>query len=194
MYFLQAFKPIALDLLATIVFAGTYWATGNIILATIAGVVIGAARFGWLKLRNQPVGPLQYLSVVLVIVSGVTTVLTKDPFFVQIKSSVIAVAVGIVMLRTNWMAPYLPAIVKDNLEPKYVLWASRFWGILEIVMAAINAAVALTLSFNAWALYTSFVPGTVLVAAFALQYAVFRTLIRRNIIAKMAAAQGAAPA
>ena len=143
---------------------------------------------------NQPVGPLQYLSVVLVIVSGVTTVLTKDPFFVQIKSSVIAVAVGVVMLRTNWMAPYLPAIVKDNLEAKYVLWASRGWGILEIVMAAINAAVALTLSFNAWALYTSFVPTTVLIAAFALQYAVFRTLIRRNIIAKNAAGGSAQPA
>src|SRR5256885_597557 len=73
MHFLRAFKPIALDLIATIFFVAVYWgsqkagltAQSAIILATAMGVLAGIARFAWMKLRKQPVGPLQYLAIVL---------------------------------------------------------------------------------------------------------------------------------
>jgi intracellular septation protein len=192
MNFLRAFRPIALDLLATIVFAGLYWATGNIILATSVGIAAGIARFAYMKLRNQPTGPLQYLSVVLVIASGVTTVITNDPHFVQLKGSIIATAVGIVMLRTNWMAPYLPPIVTENIAPRVILWTSHGWGVLQIVLAAANAGVALAFTFNQWALYTSIVPAVAQTAAFVIQYLLFRTLVRRSVRARLATQTAAA--
>src|SRR5690242_8012364 len=108
MQFLQAFTPIGLDLLATIVFVTTYWLTDNIVAATATGIVAGVARFAYIKWKKQPVGPLQYLSVVLVVVAGVSTIITRDPHFVMVKSSVVFVAVAAVMLTTDWMAPYLP--------------------------------------------------------------------------------------
>jgi intracellular septation protein A len=187
MHFLQAFKPIGLDLLATIFFVTVFWLTGDILMATATGVVAGIARFAYIKIRKQPVGPLQYLSVILVIVTGVTTIITKDPHFVMIKSSLISLAVAGVMLRTNWMEPYLPPIVKDNLDQRIILWTSRGWGILLVALAIANAIVALEFSTNVWAWYASIVPTSVQLAAFALQYALFRTLIRRNIRARMAA-------
>jgi intracellular septation protein len=186
MYFLQAFKPIALDLLATIFFVVVYWQTGSIILATVLGVAVGVARFAYLKVRKQPIGPLQYLSIVLVIVSGVTTLATNDPHFVQLKSSIISAAVGILMLRTNWMAPYLPPIVKDNLDPRVILWSSHGWGALQIVLAVANAAMALAFSFDLWAWYTSIVPTAAQLIAFLIQYLTFRILIRRTIRARLA--------
>ncbi|MGZ5938073.1 MAG: inner membrane-spanning protein YciB [Rhizomicrobium sp.] len=187
MYFLQAFRPIGLDLLATIFFVTLFWLTGNILLATSIGVVAGVARFAYIKIRKQPVGPLQYLSVILVVVAGVTTLITKDPHFVMIKSSLISLAVASVMLRTNWMEPYLPPIVKDNLDEWVIAWASRGWGILLVLLAVANAVVALEFSTNVWAWYASLVPASTQLLAFLVQYAIFRTLIRRNIRARLAA-------
>src|SRR5258706_2165983 len=187
MQFLQAFTPIGLDLLATIVFVSTYWLTDNIIAATATGVIAGIARFAYIKLKKQPVGPLQYLSVVLVIVAGVTTIVTKDPHFVMIKSSLVFLAVAAVMLRTNWMAPYLPAIVIDHLDPSVIGWASRSWGILLIALAFANAVVAFGFSIDVWVWYASIVPTTAQILAFALQYAIFRVLVRRSIRAKQVA-------
>jgi len=186
MQFLQAFKPIGLDLLATIFFVTIFWLSGNIVLATMVGVAAGLARFGYIQIRRQPVGALQYLSVVLVVVTGITTIITKDPHFVMIKSSLISLAVGAVMLRTNWMAPYLPPIVTDNIDRHIVAWTSRSWGILQIVLAIANAFVAFTFSTNIWAWYASIVPASAQVLAFTAQYAIFRVLVRRNIRARMA--------
>jgi intracellular septation protein A len=187
MQFLQAFKPIGLDLLATIFFVSIYWLTGNIILATMVGVVAGLVRFAYIKIRKQPVGALQYLSVVLVVVTGITTIITKDPHFVMIKSSLISLAVAGVMLSTNWLAPYLPPIVINNIDGKVVAWASRGWGILQIVLAIANAFVAFSFSTNVWAWYASIVPTSVQILAFVAQYALFRVLVGRSIRARMAA-------
>lgn len=187
MYFLQAFKPIGLDLLATIFFVSIYWLSGSIILATALGVAAGVLRYAYMKYRKQPIGPLQYVSIILVVLSGVTTLITHDPMFVQVKSSIISAAVGILMLRTNWMDPYLPPIVRDNLDPRVILWASHGWGLLLLALALTNAAVAFLFSFNVWAWYSLVVPTSAQLLAFLVQYAVFRTLIRRNIRARMAA-------
>jgi intracellular septation protein len=186
MGFLRAFRPILLDLLATIVFIVLLWATDNTVLATLSGVAAGVARFAWMKVRGQPVGPLQYVSVVLVIVSGTATIVTQDVLFMQIKSSLVAGAVAIVMLTTNWMAPYLPSIVTENIAPRIVRWTSLAWGLLVLGLAIANAVVALDFSRDVWMAYTAVVPAAVQVSAFVLQYAVFRALVRRNIRLKLA--------
>jgi|SRR6185437_13844629 len=186
MGFLRAFRPILLDLLATIVFIVLLWATDNTVLATLSGVAAGLARFAWMKVRGQPVGPLQYVSVVLVIVSGTATIVTQDVLFMQIKSSLVAGAVAIVMLTTNWMAPYLPSIVTENIAPRIVRWTSLAWGLLVLGLAIANAVVALDFSRDVWMAYTAVVPAAVQVSAFVLQYAVFRALVRRNIRLKLA--------
>jgi len=187
MYFLQAFKPIGLDLLATIFFVTVYWLSGSILLGTALGVAAGVGRFAYMKYREQPIGPLQYVSIILVVVSGISTLITHDPHFVQVKSSIISAAVGVLMLRTNWMEPYLPPIVKGNLDPSIILWSSHGWGALQILLAIANAVVAFTFSFNTWAWYVSIVPSLAQLLAFLIQYTVFRTLIRRNIRSRIAA-------
>jgi len=186
MGFFRAFRPIALDLLASIVFVLTLWATNNVVLATVVGIASGVARFVWMKLRGLPVGPLQYVSVLLVIGSGAATIYTNDVHFMQIKSSLVAAAVAVVMLTTNWMAPYLPPIVTENLEPRIVRWASLGWGALILGLAVANAVVALRYSIAVWTAYTAVVPAAVQIAGFAVQFLAFRHLIGRNIRAKAA--------
>ena len=186
MGFLQAFRPIALDLLATIVFVVLVWLTGDIVLATVAGVAAGIARFAVIKLKRLPVGPLQYLSVIFVLGGGIATIVTKDPIFMQIKASLVPAAVAVVMLTTNWMAPYLPPIVTENLEPRVIRITSIAWGVLILALAAANAVVAFTFSFAAWSWFAAVVPAVVQVGGFAVHFAVFRMLVWRNIRAKLA--------
>ncbi len=192
MYFLQAFAPIALDLAATIAFVAVYWSTGSVVLATLVGVGVGIARFVAIKIRGKPVGPLQYVSIAIVLATGMTTLVTKNPQFVMLKSSLISLAVGAVMLRTNWLAPYLPPIVTENVSARAIGRTSAGWGLLQIALAAANAFVALALGIRVWSWYASIVPTVVTLAAFVLNYLIFRALIRRTIHARHVA-QSASP-
>jgi intracellular septation protein len=187
MDFLQAFAPIALDLIGTIVFVAIYWSTDNIALATVVGVAVAVVRFVVTKMRGKAVGPLQYLSVAIVLAAGVTTLITKNPQFVMLKSSLISLVVGGVMLSTNWMAPYLPAIVTDNLDRRTIGRASAGWGILQVLLAASNAVVALGFGIKVWAVYAATVPNAALIGGFVVNYLVFRLLVARSIRARHAA-------
>ena len=55
---------------------------------------------------------------------------------------------------------------------------------LLIALAIANAVVAFGFSINVWVWYASIVPTVAQLLAFVLQYAIFRTLVRRNIRAK----------
>jgi len=185
--FLRAFTPILLDLVSTLVFVATYWLSENVALATILGVAAGVSRFVIIKLRRQAVGPLQYLSIVIVLATGVTTLLTRNPQYVMLKSSLIALAVGAVMLSTNWMAPYLPAIVTENIDARTIGRTSAGWGLLQIALAIANAVVALAFGIKVWSVYAATVPNLAIVAAFAINFLVFRILIGRRIRGRRAA-------
>ena len=69
---------------------------------------LGMAQIGWQYARRQPIGSLQWLSMVLILASGTATCFTHDPRFVMLKPSVIYCIVGAVMLRRGWMNRYLP--------------------------------------------------------------------------------------
>ena len=54
-------------------------------LAVALGVALGVVQIGWMKLRRQPIDTMQWLSIGLVVVSGIATMLTSDPRFVMLK-------------------------------------------------------------------------------------------------------------
>ena len=63
---LFAARPLALDLLSTLVFVGLSALTHNILMATGVAMAAGAARVVWLKVRGEPVNAIQWLSLALV--------------------------------------------------------------------------------------------------------------------------------
>lgn len=108
----QASKVLLLDLASTLLFLGVYVATGNLFLAVGLGMALGLAQIGWQLFHKQPVEALQWLSLVIILSSGVATFITDDPLFVMLKPSVIYVIVGLVMLKRGWMTRYLPPIAQ----------------------------------------------------------------------------------
>jgi len=180
-YFAQALRPVIGDLLSSILFVALYEFTGNIIFATAFGIVAGAAQIAWRKRRGLPVDAMQWMSLVLVVVLGTATLVTRDPRFVLIKPSIGAFAVGFVMLRRNWLGRYLPPIVSQNVPESVVVGFSYGWSFLMFAQGVANLAVAFWLGPKAWAVYTAFVPTASWLALFGLQFLTFRTFISRKL-------------
>lgn len=59
----HAGKWLAADLFSTLLFAGLYWVTGSVFVATGLALVAGVAQMAWLKLRGAPIDAMQWMSL-----------------------------------------------------------------------------------------------------------------------------------
>jgi intracellular septation protein len=184
MPFLRAAVPILRDMLSTLLFVSLLWITDNIYVATCCGIALGVGQAVWMSWHRHTIGLLQWLSLALISVLGVTTILTRNPHFVMMKPTLLWLALGAVMLRRDWMAPYLPAIVTDNLDDRLIVRAGYAWALLMFVLAVLNTLVAFVTTQKFWSIYTVIVPNTSFLALFAIQYAMFRKLVAERIKAR----------
>ena len=175
------------DLAATIVFLVVLLATGDLMLAVALGVALGIAQIAWMKIRRQPIDTMQWLSIGLVVVSGIATMLTRDPRFVMLKPSVIYCIVGAYMLRPGWLNRYLPDVAK-HFVPDLARLFGYVWAGLMFGSAALNIALAMTLPPVTWSAVMSVWGIASKVALFGIQFAIMRTVGVRRARAAMAAA------
>ena len=174
MHVVRALVPIIRDLLATFVFVVLFWTTDNIFIATAFGMALGIGQTVWMTLRRRPIGPLQWLSLVLITVFGMTTILTRDAHFIMVKPSLLWLALGAVMLRRDWMAPYLPPIVTENLDDHLIVRAGYAYAALMFVLAVMNLVVAFMMSEKFWSVYALAAPATAQFALLTALYFLFR--------------------
>lgn len=139
---LQSARVVFGDLSGTLVFALLLALGVPVLIATAAGIVVAAGGVGLSIARRKPVGALQWLSLVLVLLSGAATLATSDPRYVMAKPSVIAAVVGLFMLRPGWLARYIPAETERYIAD--VTWLFGFaWAGLMFLTAALNLLVVL---------------------------------------------------
>ena len=183
----SAFKPLLSDFLSTIVFVIVNAITDNLVQSVLAGMAVGVAQIVIEKVRGRRIEIMQWASFALVIVLGSAAIFFKDARFAMLKPSVGSFAIGLVMLTPNWMSRYLPPIVKENVSATALAAWGYVWAALEMVLAAVNAWIALELGRKIWLEYTAFVPMAAMIALFLIQYAWMRVTIGRTIRARMAA-------
>ena len=150
--FLRAGAFFLEDLASTLLFLVLYLYLGNLMLAVGAGVAFGLAQAGWQLARRRRPDAMQLTSLVLVLVSGAATLLTRDPRFILLKPSVVYVIVGVVMLRPGWMKRYMPPVAHE-VVPDLIIIFGFIWAGLMFVSAAVNVAVALNFTLVAWAAF-----------------------------------------
>jgi intracellular septation protein len=151
---LAALKFLLLDLASTLFFLVLFLTTKSIPLSVALGVALGVAQIGWEFIRRKPIDTMQWLSLFLVVASGVATLLTNDPRFVMIKPSLIYIVVGVVMLKPGWMNRYLPAIA-IVVVPDIAFIFGFVWSGLMFFSAALNLVVAMNFGLVAWAAFMS---------------------------------------
>jgi predicted lysophospholipase L1 biosynthesis ABC-type transport system permease subunit len=83
------------------------------------------------------------------------------------------------------MLRYVPPIVAEMI-PEYVTLAGYAWAVLMFALGLGTIAVAMTGDMKLWAIYVSAIAVGAKVAAFAVQYVVFRILVTNRIRAARA--------
>ena len=94
---------------------------------------------------------MQWLALGLVVVLGAATLITQDSRFIMVKPTIIHWGIGAVMLRHGWMTRYLPPIARDNLPAGVIVKIGYAWAALMFLLGGLNAFIAVTMSFQAWA-------------------------------------------
>jgi intracellular septation protein A len=189
-----AIRPLALDMLSTLFFAGVFALTKSVIVATAIGMAVGIGQVGWLLLRGRKIAALQWASVGLVIVMGSAAILTNDPRFVMIKPTIIYVVVATSMLQPGWLTRYTPPDGLVYLPRSLMVGAGYGWAALMALTAVLNMYFAFFTSAAVWAAFLAIFPMASKLTAFAIHYAVFRAIARRNALAGVSFAEAPAAA
>lgn len=176
----DVFAKLAQDFFSTIVFLLVYLVTGHVLLATCVAIASAIAQVIRARIKGETVDVMTYASLALAVTLGAATLLTNDARFVLAKPSIAHFAIGAVMLRRGWMLRYMPAKVTETI-PEYVTIAGYCWAALMFALGLGTIGVALSGDIKLWTFYVTVVLIGAKVAAFALQYAIFRILITRRL-------------
>jgi intracellular septation protein A len=177
----QALRQLLSDFLSAILFLVVYWVSGSLFAAAAVAVTAGLVQLVRLKLKRRGIKPMQWMSLGLVVVLGGATMLTQNPRFIMIKPTIVHFAVATVMLRRGWMLRYLPEIVLRNVPKPTIVAAGYAWAALLGALGLTNLFIALRFDFTTWAWFISVGSVGAKLAAFALQYGVFRAIVRQKI-------------
>ena len=177
----QALRQLLSDFLSAILFLVVYAISGSLFAA--AGIAVSAAlvQFARLGLTRRRIEPMQWMSLGLVVVLGGATMLTQSPRFMMIKPTIVHFAVATVMLRRGWMLRYLPELVLQNVPEPTIVAAGYAWAALLAALGLTNLFIALRFDFTTWAWFISVGSVGAKLAAFAVQYGVFRAIVRQRI-------------
>src|SRR5258708_39403963 len=184
---MQSARMLVTDLASTLLFLAVLLITKDLMLAVALGVGLGVIQIVWMKARRQKIDTMQWLSIGLVVVSGIAPMLTSGPRFVMAKPTVIYCIVGAYMLRPGWMTRYLPPIAQQWVPD--IAWLFGFiWAGLMFGSAALNIVLALTLDPISWSATMAIWGIVSKVVLFLIQYVTMRTIgVRRGRAAAAAA-------
>ena len=122
-------------------------ATGAFIVAAIAALITS-------KLVLGHVSKMLMLSTVLIVGFGGMTILLRDPFYVQVKPTVLYAFFGVVLL-IGWLKgkaflQWLLEAAFEGLSQEGWLKLSRNWGFFFLFLAVLNEALRMSVSFETW--------------------------------------------
>jgi intracellular septation protein len=183
--FTHAARPLVNDLFSSLLFAVLLACGVEALLATGIAMAVGVAHFGLMAARRQPIAPLQWTSLGLVLVFGAASLVLHDPRFLMAKPTVIYLLLGAFMLRRGWMTRYLPPVAEGHGERMMVAYGYVWAGLMGL-SAVLNLIMAIGFPQH-WPLYKAVFPLTSKLALFAVQYLHIRHVVKPRVIARLAA-------
>jgi len=184
----HAFQHLLIDFLAALAFLGVYVATGKITAAAVLAVAVGLGQVAFQRITGRRIDAMQWLSLGIIVVLSAASIATNSPRFVMLKPSLAHFAIAAAMLKRGWLLRYLPEIAQRNLPEAVPVAAGYAWAGLMAVLGLANAGIAFYADFATWVWFVSVVLAGAKLGAFALQYAVFRAIVRRRLTAAAVAA------
>jgi intracellular septation protein len=176
---LSSARPLLQDLASTILFLILVALTRNVMLSVALGLALAVSQIGWQLVRRRKIDALQWVSLVVVVAAGVTSLITHNPVFVMLKPSAIYLLVGAAMLQRGWMDRYLPPVARERV-PDLAIIFGYVWAGLMFFSAALNLWAALNLDTLIWGTVMSVWGIASKFALFFIQYGTMKAIGRRR--------------
>ena len=139
------FQPDGDDSVGTLV--AIIKSTGAFIVAAVAAMIAS-------KLLTGQISKMLMLSTVLIVGFGGMTILLRDPFYVQVKPTVLYAFFGVVLLigwlRGKAFLQWLLEAAFEGLSQEGWLKLSGNWGFFFLFLAVLNEMLRQSLSFEDW--------------------------------------------
>jgi intracellular septation protein len=121
--------------------------TGSFMVAAVIALAVSKWRLG-------RISPMLGLSTALIVFFGTMTILLRDPFWIQVKPTVIYLLFGLALLIGVWrgtsLLKYLLEAAFDGLDDAGWTLLSRNWGYFFFFLAALNEGFRHYLTFGGW--------------------------------------------
>lgn len=125
-----------------------------VVRSTGAFIVAALAALAASKLLLGKISRMLLLSTILIVGFGGLTVFLRDPFYVQVKPTVLYLFFGAVLLigwlRGKALLQWLLEAAFEGLNDEGWLKLSRNWGLFFLFFAALNETLRHMLSFGDW--------------------------------------------
>ena len=125
-----------------------------VVRSTGAFIVAALAALAASKLMLGRISRMLLLSTILIVGFGSLTVFLRDPFYVQVKPTVLYLFFGVVLLigwlRDKALLQWLLEAAFEGLNEEGWLKLSRNWGLFFLFFAVLNEVLRHMLSFGDW--------------------------------------------
>jgi len=177
----QALAHILDDFVLAVLFLVAYGASGSLRAAIGVAILAALGSPAWSVLHWRRPAPWQWSSLGLSFALGATAWFVGSPRFIMAKPSAVHLALAATMCRGDWLSPHLNAAARQSVPRPVVLAVGYGWAGLMAVLGLANLVIALDFDLRVWAWFITVISVGSKFAALALQYAVFRTLVRRQL-------------
>jgi len=177
----QALWHLLSGLLTATVFLIAYAVSSDVRLAAGAGVVAGLVHAASSRLAGRRSQAIKWTDFGLLLALGCATILTQNPRFMMVKPSLVHFGVAAGMFRRGWMVAYITPIARQNVPEAVVVAAGYAWAALMAGLGITNAIISLYFNLTTWAWFILVGSIGAKLGAVALQYTVFRTIVRRRL-------------
>ncbi len=145
----------------------------DIFVATAVAIAATVLQIGWSLARRRRISPMQWVSLVIIVAFGGATLVLHDETFIKWKPTVLywiggAAFLGSIALGRNLVR----ALLGSELELPQPVWTRLgvAWGVLFLLMGALNLYVAFNYPTSSWVNFKVFVT-TGIMAAFVIAQA-----------------------
>jgi intracellular septation protein A len=177
----QALWHLLNDLLSTSVFLIAYAVSGSLRMAAGIAIGVGLVHAGSVRSAGRFAQALKWTDFGLLFALGGATVLTQNPRFMMVRPSFVHFGVAAPMFRRGWMVGYIAPIARQNVPEMAVTAAGYALAVLMAWLGLANLIIAVYFDLATWAWFILIGSVGAKLAALGLQYAVFRTIVRRRI-------------
>jgi intracellular septation protein len=174
-------KKLIFDLLSGLLFMAVVLVTKNIYWALAVSLTTAVAQLAWNIAHRQEISAIQWASVVLIVIAGATSLLTRNTRYIMLKPALVELCVGIVMLRRHWIKRYLSEKTIEHLPDAAIVGAGYTYSFVMLSLAGVNGYLALNATQETWAVFNGLAPPIVFALVGATLFWFCRRLVRRSM-------------